>query len=513
MQQFKDSIATNTPAWADGITGLPAGSVATVAQDLFDHATIGATITIDGEVLPHRPVGMMAYHVSQQETGFTAIRAGLNVFQLLGAIDVPGGIQVDFAPSKLYKNWSKLNEISIKTTDLDYRLGGTKFFPINSNSPSFFHRVQADPAKYDVDTATIPTKALLHMVDPVVSFTDSEVVRAGYAKFEFVADVSPWLSETSDHYADLILPAATLEKYEGPMKASTPDEIAYSLRVPPIDPLWESKGEIDIYLELAETVGFLDNYVSVVNSELKLTGTANEVAASPRPTAKSIFDAWAKSKGESGIDFFETYNKTGTKGVTATTKHTADKKYARASDYHGGIHRIYGETLLGYQNDMKAAGVDSIYYQDYTAVPTWREPTMWGSVSKGYNLTLLSHKQVIFKQSRASFVPMLAELSPEQGIHINPKTAGDLGIADGDEVTVTSHNAVTNETRTVTTKAVYYEALRPDTVSMSHHYGLTTHPATTGQGPTPNILYFGGEGYVQCTNDASFHVMVKVAKV
>lgn len=513
LQVFKDGLATNTPTWADGVTGLPAGTVESVAKDLFKHATIGATITIDGITLPHRPVGMMAYHVSQQETGFNAIRAGINVFQLLGAIGVPGGISVDFSPSSLYKNYDALNKVAIKTTNLDYKLEKSKFFPINSASPSFFHRVQLNPTKYDVDAATIPKKVLMHMCDPVVSFTDSTVIREAYAKFEFVADVSPWLSETSDHFADLILPAATLEKYEGPMKSNTHDEIGYSLRVPPVAPLWQSKGEIDIYLDLASEMGFLADYMAIVNSKLKLTGTANEVAASPKPTAKSIFDAWAKSKGVSGIDYFETYNATGTKGVTTVTKYTADKKYTAAANHHGGIHRLYGESLLGYQNEMKAAGVDAIYYQDYTATPQWRPPTMWGSESKGYNLCLLSHKQVIFKQSRASFVPMLAELAPEQGLLINPKTAAGLGIADGDAITVTSHNAVTEETRSVTTKAVFYEALRPDVVSMSHHYGLTTHPATTGQGPTPNLLYFAGEGYIQCTNDASFHVMVKVAKV
>ena len=508
-EKYKEHLKAYTPSWADTTCDLPSGTVAKIGKEIFDAAKIGTFITIDGKKLPHRPVGMMAYHVSQQELGFSAIRASINVFQLLGAIDVPGGIQVDFGPSALYKNWPKLNSVSIKTKDLDYTLAGSKFFPISSVCPSFFHKVQASPTKYDVDKTTIPKKVILHYCDPVVAFTDSKVVRAGYKMFDHVTAIQPWMSETADHYADIILPAATLEKYEGPISCKTADESATALRVPPVPPLWQSKGEIDIYMDIATKGGFITEYLAEVTKALKLT---TALPASTK-SAREIFDAWAKQQGYAGgIKFFETYSATGSKGVTPTSKMTAEKKYSGAKDYHKARHRLYGEALAGYQTTMKAAGVDKVYYQDYTAFPTWRPPTMWKSSDKGYKLHLLSHKQVEFKQSRASFVPVLAELSPKQGLLINPKAAKAAGIADGDTITVTSHNAVTGATRSLKTEAIFFEGLRPDTVSLSHHYGLTTHPSTKGQGGTPNDLYFAGEGYIQCTNDASFHVMVKVTK-
>ena len=509
FEAYKDHLKTYTPSWADTTTGLAAGTVAKIGQELFDAAKIGTFITIDGKKLPYRPVSMMAYHVSQQELGFSAIRAGINVFQLLGAIDVPGGIQVDFGTKALYKNWAKLDAVSIKTKDLDFTLAGSKFFPISSVCPSFFHKVQLQPTKYDVDKATIPKKVIVHMCDPAAAFTDSKAVRAGYKAFEHVTAIQPWMSETSDLYADLILPAATLEKYEGPMSCSTADESATALRVPPVAPLWQSKGEIDIYLDICTKGGFGASYLSEVSKALKLK------TALPATTknAKEIFDAWAKEQGYTGgIKFFETYSASGAKGVTPTSTRTADKKYSGAQDYHKARHRLYGEALAGYQTAQKAAGVDKVYYQDYTAFPTWRKPTMWASEAKGYKLHLLSHKQVEFKQSRASFVPILAELAPKQTLLINPTAAKAAGIADGDAITVTSHHALTDETRSLKTYAAFFEGIRPDVVSLSHHYGLTAHPSTKGQGDTPNKLFFGDEGYIQCTNDASFHVMVKVTK-
>ncbi len=129
-----------------------------------------------------------------------------------------------------------------------------------------------------------------------------------------------------------------------------------------------------------------------------------------------------------------------------------------------------------------------------------------------YDLCLISHKKVEFKQSRASFIPLLAEIAPEQKVEINPEAARARDIEDGDEVWVESHNALTGETRKIKVKASYVEGIRPDTLSMAHHYGMWVHPWTKGQGPTPNSLFFTGEGYVTNTMDQSFQVKVRVYK-
>jgi anaerobic selenocysteine-containing dehydrogenase len=228
------------------------------------------------------------------------------------------------------------------------------------------------------------------------------------------------------------------------------------------------------------------------------------LSTSTKPTERDIFDAYAKGKGLSGVEYYEQT------GNTESSVHAATSVYGYAWGY-AGRHRLYGETLLGYQNTQKSMGVGPIYYQDYTALPQWRSPTM-NSSPGGYDLYLITHKQVEFKQSRASFVPMLAELSPSQGLVINPRTAKARGIRDGDEVYVESHNAITGETRYVKTRARYYNSIRPDTVSLSHHYGLKAHGNSGEQGPTPNSLFFSSEGYVQCTQDCTFHVKVRVFK-
>jgi len=78
-----------------------------------------------------------------------------------------------------------------------------------------------------------------------------------------------------------------------------------------------------------------------------------------------------------------------------------------------------------------------------------------------YDLNLIGFKLIEFKQGRASMIPLLAELAPEQRLDINSKTARAKGIEDGDRINVESHNAVTNETRVIETKAHFRKRSDP----------------------------------------------------
>jgi anaerobic selenocysteine-containing dehydrogenase len=366
-----------------------------------------------------------------------------------------------------------------------------------------------DPGRYGVDY--VPEVAIVHMANPITSFASQRDMMAAYRLFKFVAVIDPWLSKTADLFADVVLPAATVEKYEGPLSATDQYTDAVALRVPPMEPLFQSRGEIDIYMDLCEKAEILygeGGYLDEVNKALKLK-EAYQLPLDRKPTVREIFDRWAKSDGTAeGVAFFEK-NGVKVKGSVPPTK-----RYGYVTDppFGGVTHRLYGESLLRYRERMREMGADEIYWQDYTPLPTWRRPTMDDSPSN-YDLYLISYKMIEFKQSRSSQIALLAELAPEQRLDINPKTAKARRIGDGDEVVVESQNVVTEETRRVKIRAHFTEAIRPDTVGMPHHYGeVARHPWTRGQGPTANELTFAGEGYVTNTADQSFHVKVRVFK-
>jgi anaerobic selenocysteine-containing dehydrogenase len=507
FQMFKTHVAQYTADWAAGKCGIDVRQILQIAKDIEENANIGATHVVDGVEIPYRPVGIMTYHITQTELGFQQARAQTMLMMLIGAMGAVGGTLSDWT-WKIHKGYAGLDNISI-TDKPNIYLNKSKYYPINTGNPSIMAQVMQDPAAYGVDYT--PEVCIVHMANPMTSFLSQKDIYDGYMKYKFVAVIDPWLSQTADLFADVVLPAATLEKYEGPTSATDQYIGAQTLRVPPMDPLFESRGDIQIYMDLCEKAGILTGeggYLDQVNKALKIDD-ANKIPIDRKPSGeREIFDRWAKSEGYDGVEFFEN------ESVDISGPVSPKKRYGYAMDepFGGVIHRLYGESLLGYQNQMKALGVEEIYWQDYTALPTWREMTMNGSPDV-YDMTLISYHMIEFKQSRTSMVSVLKELAPKQRADINPATAKRKGFADGDEVIVESHNAVTGETRSITVPLHFTEALRPDTLAIPHHYGeIARHPVVQGEGATPNTLFFTGKGYTLNTADQSFHVKVRLQK-
>jgi anaerobic selenocysteine-containing dehydrogenase len=507
FELFKAHVEDYTPEWAADKSGVDASTIRRLAGEYGSAASIGSTRIEDGVEVPYRPVGIMAYHMAQQELGFQAVRAMTIMTMLVGATGAVGGQLSDFT-WKVHKNYAAFEELKVEEGPYDFTLKNSKFFPINTGFPGIVARVMQDPDRYEVEH--IPRMAILHMCNPVVAFGSRPDFVKSYEKFEFVAVISPWLSETADLFADVVLPSATIEKYEGPISAGDGYIDAKALRLPPMEPLFESKGEIDIYLDLTEKMGLLhgeDGYLDLVNGRLGLTDTEYALPDGEKPTPRHIFDQWSKAQGLTGIDYFEE------NGVWVKGPLAPGKRYGYVSDppFGGAVHRLYGESLLKAQRLQQEMGVDEVYSRDYTPFPTWRAPTMDASPPE-YEFTLISYKLVEHKQARTSMIPLLKELSGVQRLEMNPAPARRLGLEEGDVVTVKSINALTGETRSVVTVLALTEGIRPDVVGMPHHFGMWTHPVSKGSGPSPNQLYFSEEGYMGQTADASFHVRVKVSK-
>ncbi|MFV1960961.1 MAG: molybdopterin-dependent oxidoreductase, partial [Acidimicrobiia bacterium] len=268
FQLFKEHLSQYTSEWAEDKCGVDAATIRRLASEYGSNANIGATTVVDGVEVPYRPVGIMAYHMAQQELGFQTLRAMTFVSMLVGAVGAVGGQLTDFT-WKIHKNYDAFEELKIEEPPYGFILKKSKYFPINSGFPGIVARVMQDPAKYEVEK--LPRMAILHMVNPLVSFPSQADFLRSYDMFEFVAVISPWLSETADLFADVVLPAATIEKYEGPLSAGDGHIDGKALRLPPMDPLFESRGEIDIYLDLTERMGKLSGeggYIDIVNSEL-----------------------------------------------------------------------------------------------------------------------------------------------------------------------------------------------------------------------------------------------------
>jgi anaerobic selenocysteine-containing dehydrogenase len=385
-------------------------------------------------------------------------------------------------------------------------LGGTKYFPIDSGGYTITPLVLANPEKYGLPFKPEEMAMWVQMANPVMSSMPQDVVIKGLSQLGLVVVVDPFLSETADYCADYVLPAATIDKYEGPLGGHTGYEKVSLIRFPVVSPMFQSKPDGEIYVEMAERLGILEEYVEQLNKQLKLP---EELKLDPakKPTLEEALDRWAQSQGKSLQWFREN-------GVLVKPM-PVQQWYAYLWDppYGGVKHAFYSEVLVRLGRTVREKGVDAPYVQDYNAFPTWREPTMFKSPPE-YDLSLCSFKKIMHKQSRTANNAILNAMDPASEVRMHPETARTRGIRDGDEVWVESHNAVTGETRSVKGRAKLIQGLMPDIVAIAHHHGNFSHPITKerDQGISPNILFPSGEGYVTLTGDQAFQVQVKVYK-
>lgn len=509
---YAEHIMQYTPEWAEGKCGVPAETIRRIAIEFGENAQIGQTITINGVTLPYRPAAIGYYHCVQQELGTVTAMAMYHVTMLVGSVDVVGGTRTrqggQTKPAGKKAKYEDLARNPSKITDAPKgpSLGGSKFFPIDSGGYPMTPLALLNPQKYGLPYPPEQMAMWVHMTNPVMAVPNQDAVINGLSRLGLMVVVDAFLSETADLCADYVLPAATIDKYEGPLGGFNGYETQSALRFPVMDPMFNSKADADIYIDMAEKLGILPQYVNALNSALGLPD-ALKLNPAQKPSVADALDRWAKSKGKD-LNWFRQ------NGVLASQM-PVTQWYARlwTPPYGGVKHAFYSETLLRLGRELVRRGVDAPYVADYNAFPTWREPTMDSSPA-AYDLTLISYKQIEHKQSRTGYNVLLNSLAPDSPLLIHPQTAQERGIRDGDDVWVESHNALTGETRTVRAKAKVILGIMPGMVAIAHHHGNFSHPVARqrDRGVAANRLFPSGEGYIDLTGNQAFQVKVRVWK-
>ena len=503
LQVLKDHVEPRTPEWAAEICGVKAEQIRRIAEELGEAASIGATTVIDGVEVPLRPVAYGMHGVSVKfSNAFQTSRATLLAFMVLGALDAAGSTHLASKavtdPAAVHGRWLTA-AANAKPKRLD--LGSSAWFPMGSSGYMMFPVTVNDPAKFGLSLKSEDVSVLLSYVNPVLSTRPTDKVIAAWSRFGFVAAIGPYLSATADHVADVILPCGTMDKLEGPLPAGTLHREGFSVRTPLGPPRGESRGEVEILIDICERMGKLagdKGFVAAVNKNLSITAP-NLLPLDKKPTPETILDAWSRSKLHIRLDELIKV------GVVAEEVPTRQVYSRSASPPFKGVRgHFYLEAMPKIGAAMKAAGVPAELWERYTAYPTWTTPVIESSPA-AYDLYLMDHKRIEHKQTRSNELPMLEELAFENPLVMNIATARKRGLKDGDTVVVESHHPVTGETRQVRTVLRTRNGIRPDTVSITHHVNRVGLPSA-------NALFFYGDGVWDITSGWFSHVKVKVRK-
>lgn len=470
-----------SPGTVSAVTGIPMKTIKRVAREF------AAT----------RPAVAIGQAGRQTNDLFTQMAVhALNA--LVGSINVPGGIIKQDAPP--FTTWPEVVEDSLAEKGLSMpRLdhAGTKYPLANGVYQALPESILADDP--------YPTSAIfLYQADPLFCSPDPDRFYRAFQKVPLIVSFSSFIDDSTS-YVDLILPDHVyLEKWVSDVLIPSLGYPVLGLGQPVVQPLYDTKDTGDVLIELARELG----------SPLAESFPWPSFEELLRFTLRGIFEAEKGSiRAESFNRFWDEFVNRGVWSAppyrfgewerilttpsgkfefySQNLKRTLETLTEREAAERGTTIEAAMEELLQ-ELGLRARG-DELYMPHY-------EFPRWVGEESEYPLHLNVYQLMALYDGQVANSPWLQEIA---GLHIkemwgnwveiNPETARELGIADGDLVWVESPRG------RIRAKARLYPGAMPGVVNMPLGQGHVAHGRwAKGRGANPKRIigneydYLGG---------------------
>ncbi|MBI4331930.1 MAG: molybdopterin-dependent oxidoreductase [Chloroflexi bacterium] len=467
------------------ITGIPASTITRLAREF---ATTKPAVTL-------RSRGSEAWPGNGTYNSY----AIYSLNGLVGSVEVKGGINhsasVSYSPEPIKLELDAVAETGGKKPRIDEK--GTKKFPqadvITNNAADNIIREFPYPIEM----------ALGYWNNFTFSAPGSKRWEEALKKIPFLVHHTTHISEWSQ-YADIVLPARTyIEKWSaGNPAGGSSVENGVTLYQPVIDPLYDTKCEVDIAIALGKELG--KYYPSIKRSFDGIGGTYGDTPEGYARVRTKAF--WEKLPG--GWDEFKARGTVNVSPYKFTWQFpTPSKKF-----------EFYSGTLKKLFTDKKVTDSDLATYNikargDLVYVPHHEDPIFIGDAAE-FPLVLITYKNALSQEGRSANTPWAQEmyLNPLYGqgwmnlAEINPETAKRFGVNDGEAVFVESVVGKIKATARV------FEGIHPDVVAMCYGQGHWAYGKwAKDKGANPNEIT--GVMYENITGMAAyFNTRVKVYK-
>lgn len=437
---FRDLVRDYAPARIAEITGLPAETIKRIARE-FAAAGPAAVAAGDASGYTNSLYSQWAIHA-------------LNA--LVGSIESPGGVMRQMeAPLSPWPE-PALDEIATRGLARSRVDGaGGERFPLAENVP---HALTQLPHQ-----APYPTEILfLYHANPVYDDPPGLDWEAAIERVPLVVSFSPYLDETSTR-ANLLLPDCVyLEKwFLEPLEPSLGYPVV-GLGQPVIPPLYDTRNIADVLIELAQALGGSvaaafpwDGFVEAIQERAQ----GLYQAGSGMPRAETFDEFWAELQSR-GVWYDQPY------------EFAPSARFEFAS-------QILAERL-------ETLGVP---FADEDLLPRYQAPAFEGEESE-YPFHLRTFKTIAYTERWGANLPWLQEI---YGLHVqekwgswvelNPETAHEMGIHDGEMVRVESTQG------SIQLKARLWPGTPPEVVSIPLGQGHTAGGRwAEKRGANPNEL-------------------------
>ncbi len=480
-----------TPAWAAGITGIDQAKIIEIAED-YAKGSPGSTI--------------ISYRgATQHYNGVQVERAVCTLEALCGNVDVVGGrVHAVGAPWSYSKTYPKP---STKTKGISVTKG--EGFPFPSHSVS--HQV-LEQIKKKVDAGEdSPDVYMSYCYTAVYANGDMQgnidiLKSEKYIPFSVNVNTS---YDESAALADIILPDATyLERWDWEDMVSYDQLPEFYIRQPAVDPVGDVRDFKDVCYDLAVAIGDKDLIETMKFKTGKefVRAACEDTAAVKKaggfeymkkhgalvdPDAKPKYLGYKKEvtldvvKADDIKDddtkkyLFET-----DEGIVWEATKATYKDYRSTSSaykkYKG--QKVNGKYYAGFKPDkLNKGGLYEIKSpllegKGWGFWPAWMQAPEHKSLASD-ELILTNFKIATQIHSRSQNCKYLSELNHAEPAWINTKTAADLGIKDGDEITIEAKPIDSAGTMKMSgktsmkTPVKVTAAVAPGVIAMSHHFG------------------------------------------
>jgi phenylacetyl-CoA:acceptor oxidoreductase len=523
-----EHVRPYTPEWAAEIADVPAATIRRLAGEYLAHARVGATVEVEGETYPLRPVAvLLGKTVTNGWGGYECCWARTVMAALVGALEVPGGI----LGTTVRLNRPAQNRLdSVRpgpdgfmeqplnpTTRGEWqaaphiRNAYRTLVPLADNSPwsaalgpAHLPWLFLDNPPERWPAPTVPDVWIVYRTNPAISNWETGRIERELPRFPFVAAFAYTQDETN-WFADLLLPESTdLESLQLYRIGGTKyieqywQYTGWAIRQPVTSsPPFDTRDLTDIATELAARTGLSDRYLAALNRgagttvALKGDGYDYAFAAGERPDATTIWDrvCRAASRSLSGgevehdLDWFRHHG-------AFVVPFPASRFYL-----HGAMAARGLRYELPYQERIQRMGAElgarlhergitwwDAQLAEYQPLPAWKDfagiwratATRRGRRPDEFPLWLLTSRSMQYSWGSNVSLPILADVARHVrghfGVMLNRGAARRLGIADGDLVEIESPTALTWG------RAILREGVRPDVAVVLQQFGHWATP-------------------------------------
>ncbi len=517
FQHLVEHVAPYTPEWAAGICDVPADSPRRITNEFLDHARIGETIDIDGEILPLRPVAIaLGKTVNNGWGGYQCCWARTLMACLVGSLETPGGVlgttvrlnrpagdrwqSVKPGPDGFMEYPMNPTGKNSWVSRPPARSAHRTLVPLAANSawsqalgPTHLAWMMQNENFEHLPDATPPDIWLVYRTNPVISFWDTDAVGEAVANFPFTVCFA-YTNDETNHMADILLPDCTdLEGMQLIRIGGTKyieqywDYQGFALRNPASPPQGEAKDFTWIATQLADRVGLLPEYNAMINRGAAGVGLKGEgydfsLDVSIAHDVETIWEASCRAASAELTDGAES------DGLTYFQEHGF-----RVQDFSRRHWYLYPEIVkqglrfeMPYQEQLLRIGKqlgERLHEQgidwwdsqvaEYQALPPWEDlPGLWETaLEKKYDVSiddypfwLVTSRSMQYAWGGNVGIQIIKEVADNVaghgGIIINPAAARKLDLVDGDLVEIKSPVNATQG------KIVLRQGIRPDTLLM-----------------------------------------------